>query len=117
MPKVIGKKDSINPPYFLINTGGIRYGIYKGPFSLDNMYQLAPFADTFYSIENVPHDIADQILPNLNKAGEAMKKRGIWPYNIELVTRADLQQQTQFSRGLSPGYVTYDDFGSDGKSC
>jgi hypothetical protein len=44
-----------------------------------------------------------------------MKKRGIWPYKV-LDVAQDLQYQTHFeSLGLSQGYVTYDEFGSDGR--
>lgn len=82
--------------YFLYNTGGIRYDIPKGTFTTDSAYQLATFENKFYSIENVPYDIVRQILPTLNKEGEVMKKRN---------NEGD----------LTPGYVTTDDLGSDGK--
>lgn len=111
LPKIVAKKNQTNPPYFLLNSGGVRYDIYKGAFSKDNMYQLSPFEDEFFGINNVPYDIVKKILPVLNKEGEVMKKRGVWPYNDNIS-----QDQEYFQKDhLTPGYTTSDDFGTDGK--
>lgn len=89
-----------------MNSGGVRYDVYKGPFSTDNMYQLSPFEDAFYCIENVPREIVLKILPILNKDGELMRKRG---------DNSQDRKQSCFGRDvLTPGYVTSDDFGTDG---
>ncbi|KAI8388326.1 nucleoside phosphatase family-domain-containing protein [Radiomyces spectabilis] len=63
-----------NPAFYLINTGGIRYDVYKGPFTLDNMYQVSPFGDNFYYLADVPHSAAKQMLDIINEQGE-LKKR------------------------------------------
>ncbi|KAI8645414.1 Metallo-dependent phosphatase-like protein [Parasitella parasitica] len=129
LPLVVADLNRPNPAYFLINTGGVRYDIFKGPFLLDNMYQLSPFEDDFYSIENVPHHMVRQLLPKLNREGEqTFKKRDIWPYmsdKTDFAKRgnfAQLRDQTGSQNvdrhgsggGLVPGYVTMDDFGIDG---
>lgn len=124
---MVADKNRPNPAYFLINTGGVRYDIFKGPFLLDNMYQLSPFEDAFYSIENVPYNIVRQLLPKLNHEGEQVfrKRREIWPYMAEkpaFVKRGHLVQLRDQSNiqdnddkpSLVPGYVTMDDFGIDG---
>ncbi|CEP08451.1 hypothetical protein [Parasitella parasitica] len=130
LPLVVADLNRPNPAYFLINTGGVRYDIFKGPFLLDHMYQLSPFEDSFYSIENVPYHIARQLLPKLNTEGEqTFKKRAIWPYmsnKTEFAKRGNFVQlrdqsssqnsdQDDNSDGLVPGYVTMDDFGIDGE--
>jgi hypothetical protein len=127
LPWVVADKNRPNPAYFLINTGGVRYDIYKGPFLLDNMYQLSPFEDAFYSIENVPSNIVRQLLPKLNNEGEQVfrKRNDIWPYmskKIDFAKRSNavrLRNQSNGQHndkqgGLVPGYVTVDDFGVDG---
>ena len=127
LPWVVADKNRPNPAYFLINTGGVRYDIFKGPFLLDNMYQLSPFEDAFYSIENVPYSIVQQLLPKLNHEGEQVfrKRREIWPYVTEKSEFAkrrnpvqlrdqSISQGSDNNHGLVPGYVTMDDFGIDG---
>ncbi|KAL0145449.1 vacuolar protein [Mucor lusitanicus] len=127
LPLVVADKNRPNPVYFLINTGGVRYDIFKGPFLLDNMYQLSPFEDAFYSIENVPYSIVRQLLPKLNHEGEQVfrKRRDIWPYMAEKTEFAkrgnsvQLRDQSNIQgsddkHSLVPGYVTTDDFGIDG---
>ncbi|OAD02635.1 hypothetical protein MUCCIDRAFT_128322, partial [Mucor lusitanicus CBS 277.49] len=95
LPLVVADKNRPNPVYFLINTGGVRYDIFKGPFLLDNMYQLSPFEDAFYSIENVPYKFA---------------KRG---NSVQLRDQSNIQGSDD-KHSLVPGYVTTDDFGIDG---
>ena len=107
-------KDRKNPPYYLINSGSIRYEIYKGPFTLDNMYQISPFEDRFYTIHDVPLSAASQLLAKLNGQSEVFKKRSL--YYIEQPIH--LSEQVSFAKraqNLTRGYVTKDDFGTDGK--
>ncbi|KAI8884051.1 hypothetical protein K501DRAFT_248623 [Backusella circina FSU 941] len=70
MPKMLTDKSRLNPPYYIINTGGVRYDIFKGPFTLSTSYQVAPFENPYYHIEDVPIDVAEKILPAMNKQGE-----------------------------------------------
>ena len=102
LPKSVGAKNSTNPPFFIINTGGVRYDVYKGSFTTDSMYQVSPFSNIFYAVKDVPIDIAKQLLPKMNKVGE-LKRRGV----------VDEDRKVQ---NLTPGYVTKDDLGTDGKS-
>ncbi|KAG1453948.1 hypothetical protein G6F56_007440 [Rhizopus delemar] len=111
LPKTIADTSRANVPFFLYNSGGIRFDIYKGPFTKSNTYQISPFENHFYRINDVPLTTARKILPILNKEGE-MKKRFSWPnpyhwsyQSIHTVSNTSL---------LTPGYVTKDDYGSDG---
>lgn len=110
LPKTIADTNRKNVPYFLYNSGGVRYDIYQGPFTLSNMYQLSPFEDAFYRIDNVPLSTARNLLPVLNREGE-MKKRSI-------ILSQEFHQSfytIDSSVQLTPGYVTKDDYGTDGK--
>ncbi|KAG1494835.1 hypothetical protein G6F46_008057 [Rhizopus delemar] len=109
LPKTIADTNRKNVPYFLYNSGGVRYDIYQGPFTLSNMYQLSPFEDAFYRIDNVPLSTARKLLPVLNREGE-MKKRSIILSQEFHQSFYTLDSSVQ----LTPGYVTKDDYGTDG---
>ncbi|CAO3675668.1 unnamed protein product [Rhizopus microsporus] len=110
MPKVVADHSRPNTPYFLYNSGGIRYDVYKGPFTLSNMYQLSPFEDKFYAIFDVPLSVARKVLPALNHEGE-MKKRSIWPHGLNTHVQ---EFHTVNKTKLTLGYVTKDDYGTGG---
>lgn len=110
LPKTIADTNRKNVPYFLYNSGGVRYDIYQGPFTLSNMYQLSPFEDAFYRIDNVPLSTARKLLPVLNREGE-MKKRSIILSQEFHQSFYTLDSSVQ----LTPGYVTKDDYGTDGR--
>ncbi|KAI8386932.1 Metallo-dependent phosphatase-like protein [Blakeslea trispora] len=113
IPKVVLNKDRTNPPYYIINSGSIRYEIYKGPFTLDNLYQISPFEDRFYAIHDVPLSAAKQLLAKLNGQSEVFKKRSL--YHTE--NPIQFGEQMNFAKraqNLTRGYVTKDDFGTDG---
>ncbi|KAI8979381.1 Metallo-dependent phosphatase-like protein [Mycotypha africana] len=115
LPKVVTEPQAKNPAYFLANSGSVRYDIDKGPFLIGNMYQLSPFEDYFYAIQNVPYDVVDKVLPLLNKEGEKMMKRNIqWLKDQSTADDADEITSLDRRTPITPGYVTVDDFGTDG---
>lgn len=90
-----------------MNTGGVRYDIYAGPFTTDSIYQLTPFEDAFHCISQVPVDHVNSLLRLMNEQGEIMIKK----------KKRDVTQDQQTCLGLpplTPGFTTKDDFGSDG---
>lgn len=106
-------KNRPNPPYFIVNTGGIRYDIFKGPFTLSTSYQITPFENPYYYIEDVPTDVAEKIIPAMNKQGEMRKRDFVLDdRNEKCGSKVNPWQQ---KRSLTPGYVTKDDLGTDGK--
>uniref|UniRef100_A0A0L0NW62 Putative 5'-nucleotidase C-terminal domain-containing protein n=1 Tax=Candidozyma auris TaxID=498019 RepID=A0A0L0NW62_CANAR len=117
----------------IINTGSIRYDLYKGPYTIDTHYIISPFKNDWVRI-TVPKYIATQIAPKLNKNGyimaqgekfsnendqlkppqqwdkDRLKKRGQHPIEFsEFDVDLDLHKDK-----LKKGYVTHDDFGNTG---
>ncbi|KAL0076793.1 nucleoside phosphatase family-domain-containing protein [Phycomyces blakesleeanus] len=119
LPQAVTDPSRPYPPYIIINSGSQRYDVYKGAFTLDNMYQVSPFVDRFMYIPAVPLSIVKQVLPIMNH--EKVTKRSVWPHGpqpeyIESQNYlaehfgADLTRRDV----LTPGYTTKDDLGTDG---
>ena len=117
----------------MVNTGGIRFDIFKGPFTRDSTYIVSPFTSGFRYIKDVPYDKADKLLSILNNNGQILQ--GVdatamsWILappeqcsilNDVAVDRAeDLHPETHqihmsSESDLTPGYTTTDDAGNDG---
>ncbi|KAG1225039.1 hypothetical protein G6F35_003645 [Rhizopus arrhizus] len=107
LPKTVADTSRKNTAFFLYNGGGLRYDIFKGPFTESNVYQISPFEDKFYCIYDVSLSTARKILPILNHEGE-LKKRSVWPH----VQFKAMMNSTDHN--LTPGYVTTDDYGIGG---
>lgn len=50
----------------IMNTGGIRFDIFKGPFTTDTTYIISPFVSGFNYIPDVPYNVAKKIIFLLN---------------------------------------------------
>ncbi|KAM3421950.1 Uncharacterized protein BST61_g2327 [Cercospora zeina] len=103
-PAVVYAPDRKDTPRIIMtNTGGFRYDVLKGPFTLDNAYQSNPYQNGWQYM-TAPWRVAKNILANMQT--DAVYKRqassGQTVYNA--------------STGLwmTPGYYTSDDFGDDG---
>jgi hypothetical protein len=119
------------PRYIIINTGSIRFDLVKGPFTYDDSFIVSPFDDAFQFIASVPYDMARKVLASLNGAAlpdkrdtpgpiygsmpilgsDACPDPGVGPISGELKPRGIIRRQTVTT---NPGYLTTDDFGSDG---
>ncbi|KAI4122284.1 MAG: hypothetical protein LQ338_005905 [Usnochroma carphineum] len=55
------------PRLLIMNTGGIRFDIFKGPFTVDTMYTVSPFTSGFRYIKDVPYSIAQKLVTILNR--------------------------------------------------
>ncbi|KAF2191082.1 hypothetical protein K469DRAFT_655661 [Zopfia rhizophila CBS 207.26] len=121
----------------ITNTGGIRFDIFKGPFTKDTTFLVSPFTSGLRYIKDVPYKAASRVLKLLNNEGpiaDLMAKKNFFmvplenvaarlrpsmlsPYeNLEIAPHAQ-QAQTPISNSdeqLAPGYTTKDDAGSDG---
>lgn len=122
--------------YIIINSGSIRFDLVKGPFTYDDSFIVSPFDDAFQYIPNVPYDMARKVLAGLNGAVLQDKRSenaglvyGSIPQldvkdscvdpTISLITsssRSALKTRGIVRRQVvtTPGYVTTDDFGTDG---
>jgi len=132
LPDFVSDPDRANQSRIaIINTGAIRFDIFKGPFTRDSTYIVAPFNGRFRYIKDVPNDKAGQLLSILNNGGQifadanpALQSWMLAPpeqsgYSSNLAARAPQkrgvkQQPITNSPGLIPGYTTKDDAGPDG---
>ncbi|ODV82476.1 Metallo-dependent phosphatase [Suhomyces tanzawaensis NRRL Y-17324] len=123
----------------IINTGSVRYDLYKGPYTIDTKYIVSPFENNWVKI-TVPKSVALEVAPLLNRDDYIATASGEHPQNWKLLpphhqarrqlkngwsdfnSAGNAQQVLQASpvtaarlrTKLSKGYVTHDDFGSNG---
>ncbi|KAI6781937.1 ser Thr protein phosphatase family [Emericellopsis cladophorae] len=66
-PDIIVNEDRRNESRLAImNTGGIRFDIFKGAFTRDTTYIVSPFVSEFRYVPDVPYEIARRIIGILN---------------------------------------------------
>lgn len=121
----------------IINTGSVRYDLYKGDYTTDTHYIVSPFKNDWVKV-SLPKRVATRIAPLLNRNGYIMgfshfesknePNRYLLPPHQRFIKQnamLDVQQTMSYPRivdavfdisteKLSKGYITYDDFGSDG---
>src|SRR5436190_12175639 len=68
LPESIGNKSlSAKAGLVVVNTGAIRFDIFKGPFTTDTAFIISPFSGGFRYIKDVPYDKAFKIAEVINK--------------------------------------------------
>ncbi|KAK3310822.1 Metallo-dependent phosphatase-like protein [Chaetomium strumarium] len=126
------------PRLAIVNTGAIRFDIFKGPFTRDTTYIVSPFTSLLTYIPDVPYHIARRVITLLNNAGRIMESIPMdnrFLANPEQLfiqesiiheapapadVHADNTQQKPLADGLkerlrlTEGYTTEDDIGDDG---
>lgn len=122
------------PTMALINTGALRSDIFEGPFTLDNTYTVSPFTNHFRYIQDVPFMVAEKVLVILNSPGTHVARDSYSLLSKTPVSTKQMKSQQQLlsaralfdaesprqvsiqktEPGLTPGYTTIDDAGSDG---
>jgi hypothetical protein len=128
---VVNPQRANNPRIIVANTGGVRFDLYKGPFTFDDNFIVSPFRDVFVYIPDVPWSLAKGLLAALNGEPDTKKKRGLGSMPLPrdfcvdpiLTPISDIKARHDHApRGVSrrqvtltPGYVTKDDFGTDGQ--
>ncbi|EHK97682.1 hypothetical protein M7I_6567 [Glarea lozoyensis 74030] len=127
---VVNPSRATTPRYVIVNTGSIRFDLVKGPFTYDDSFIVSPFNDAFQYIKDVPYDMARKVLASINGA-PLPDKRDLFDTTPRLADRtcADpimsqisgvtkrepiIQPITRRQTIVTPGYVTKDDFGTDG---
>ncbi|GKT42514.1 uncharacterized protein ColSpa_02695 [Colletotrichum spaethianum] len=74
LPDVVHKKDRNDIPRLaIVNTGGLRFDIFKGAFTKDSTFIVSPFTSTFKYIPDVPYGVAKRVIDLLNKAGKILE--------------------------------------------
>lgn len=113
--------DSDNIRLILINTGGIRYDLYKGEFTKNALFTVSPFKNKWRVIPNVPTELAIRLKDILNDGDFIWNHVSLKnPEQYALAKKLQSQdaqsspQGNHNKRHMSYGYKTYDDLGSDG---
>lgn len=121
----------------IINTGAVRFDIFKGPYTRDTVYIVCPFKNQFRVLRNVSYTAAKGILPLINSGGPVLEavaeEHGLHAWQLHPAEQIFLQQDvvhpqsrpsthddaqqvlgTTAKPKLLPGYTTKDDAGTDG---
>lgn len=133
---VVNETRKGNARVLILNTGSVRFDLPKGPFTYDDSFIVSPFDNAFQYLRDVPYELAGNVLSILNN-GSFFAKRSLSTqdfgfYNPSLSTSGDActdpglfqdhqKQKRSLGRvvrrqntGVTPGYLTEDDFGNDG---
>ncbi|KAG4440478.1 hypothetical protein IFR05_004013 [Cadophora sp. M221] len=128
---VVKPSRSTTARYIIVNTGGVRFDLVKGPFTIDDSIIVAPFPNAFKYLPSVPYAMARTVLDSLNaqpgpaKRDSAGLTWGAMPQlrdscqdpTLDFISghngRRDLGV-TLRQRVVTPGYTTVDDFGTEG---
>ncbi|PWY96789.1 Ser/Thr protein phosphatase family [Aspergillus sclerotioniger CBS 115572] len=128
------------PALAIVNTGAIRFDIFKGPFTQDTTYIVSPFTSGFRYVKDIPYKKASFVSEVLNKLpGILMQNHQVdfpaeqlAPPEQSAYTHDDVggnggrsdtsflaNQASSLNSGyaepnLIPGYTTKDDGGADG---
>ena len=101
----------------IINTGSIRYDLYKGPYTIDSKFIVSPFENIWVNI-TVPKSVATKVAAKLNDADyiSASRLKPPHQYDLQVQDLSTSPHQAHFGmqEKLPKGYVTHDDFGADG---
>ncbi|OAQ95111.1 ser/thr protein phosphatase family [Purpureocillium lilacinum] len=122
---VLNKTRADKSRIILGNTGAIRFDLHKGPFTYDDNFIVAPFRDVFLYIPDVPFDKASKVIDQLNKGPVSKRDLVSMPVpqdectdpTLGYMSRRDLRETRGVVRRqetVVPGYVTKDDWGTDG---
>ncbi|KAK4124887.1 hypothetical protein N657DRAFT_569795 [Parathielavia appendiculata] len=128
------------PRLAIVNTGSIRFDIFKGPFTRDTTYIVSPFLSKMTYIPDVPYAMARKVIKLLNNAGKITASstppdnrfmaipeqlvihESIINNEVSFASGDDLGGAPQKPLGegagqrprLTEGYTTRDDIGNDG---
>jgi hypothetical protein len=122
----------------IVNTGAIRFDIFKGAFTRDTTYIVSPFTSVFNYVPDVPYIVAQKVIKLLNNAGPILNSLDDLPdprvmgipeqfVITESIIHHRAEDVSSFDRGddqqkpfdkdrpiLVGGYTTKDDIGNDG---
>ncbi|KND92269.1 Uncharacterized protein PB2B2.06c, partial [Tolypocladium ophioglossoides CBS 100239] len=107
------------------NSGAVRFDLHKGPFTYDDNFIVSPFRDVFLYLPDVPFDKASKVITQLNKgaaskrelASMAVPRDSCTDPTLGYLSRREQREERGVVRrqeAVVPGYVTSDDWGTDG---
>ncbi len=136
---VVNKTRKDVPRLAILNTGTIRFDIFRGAFTKDTTYIVSPFLSRLKYVPDVPYAVAKKVLPLLNSGGEIFRSSGLdsmflaipeqWsmkeleigpapsqkaPMRLAEGQQKPLRDEKDDELVLVGGYTTKDDLGDDG---
>lgn len=76
IPKMVFNDDDGNTQYYVTNTASLRYNLYAGPVTRNDIYTIAPFNDTFVYYPSIPgQSLSTLINAIMNTSGLAAQLR------------------------------------------
>jgi hypothetical protein len=124
------------PTLAIVNTGAIRFDIFKGAFTRDTTYIISPFISKLVYLRDVPYSAAKRVETFLNNAGQILDVQAMQAYELappeQMSVRSNIvgpamtqefhaaggAQSPLLTHGedprLIPGYTTKDDAGDEG---
>lgn len=114
--------ESSNDRIIMINTGGIRYDLYKGDFTKNSLFTVSPFKNMWKVVPSVPTDLALSLQSILNNGDYIINEKQLKsPYLKSLEKNLSFNElNLNITNGqderkpISYGHTTLDDFGIDG---
>ncbi|KAK1758654.1 Metallo-dependent phosphatase-like protein [Echria macrotheca] len=139
---VVNPKRAQVPRLAIMNTGAIRFDIFKGAFTRDTTFIVSPFLSVLNYIPDVPYRVARKVLGLLNSGGQIMDEDFV-PWHLMAIPEQQVPRKSviyekkppkvsdsmgqqvplgRFGGGddahdgpvLIEGYTTKDDIGDDG---
>lgn len=141
---VVNEERKDIPRLGILNTGAIRFDIFKGAFTRDTTYIVSPFTSVLNYVPDVPYRVAKKVIQLLNSGGNILDTPGILDSRFMAIPEQMMIQEPIiypvqqpniggdfFAAGddqkplggdddsggkpdLVPGYTTKDDSGTDG---
>lgn len=124
----IGRSDRTNRA-ILVNSGSIRYDLYKGNFTKDTEFIVSPFQNNWVYL-TVPKTLAQRVAPYLNKGDYIMTRDIASPekLHMQMKEQKKLEMKSMMNgmslgldecpvvheKGFKKGFTTHDDYGCDG---
>lgn len=108
-----------NDRIILINTGGIRYDLYKGDFNKNSLFTVSPFKNMWKVLPSLPSDLAVKLQKILNDSDYIISNRALKsPFQRAIEKKAtpnsSRRSDIDTRLPLSYGYTTFDDHGTHG---
>lgn len=121
------------PALSIVNSGAIRFDIFRGPFTQDTAFIVSPFTSGFHYVKDVPYDKAQLVVDILNKQPQILSRTLNARYPTSTLASPEQPVYDDVADGLAsrlqgqaplltndnppvifPGYTTTDDGGTDG---
>lgn len=77
VPKIVFNNEDKNTPFFISNTQSLRYSLFKGPVTRNDIYTISPFNDTFVMYQSMPGNLLNQLITNIQNTSGILNSRNL----------------------------------------